>query len=570
MLEKLVLNNFRCFDNYEIEFNKFNVLVGKNNVGKSTVVDALKLISNVCRYAAYRIQYLEDRDIPFSLINLRYNYKEVDSVIHAKFSANVDIRVVFPLDGRPYFVVQEKGNRIVDRIALGRLLKLSLGIVPPVATFEENEKLTNSKYLRPVMVSHLTPRHFRNIWYYFGGDDFEEFREIIEKTWPGYTIDPPELDLSHNELYMFFKENNITREIFWAGHGFQIWLQLMTSLVKLGRVETLVLDEPDIYLHSDMQKRLVTLCKERANQAIIATHAVDIIEEVEPDDILCIDKDSDSSKRLSTIDEVQTILTELGSSQNLKLVHFYRGKTCLFVEGRDFYYLKALAKTLGIDEFVREEGFSVVPLDGFANWDRLTYINWVCRNALGEEIQCYVVLDNDYHTGVERKEIINSLTQQGVKVHIWERKEIENYAIEFDALYRMFTNQFQLRHGNATIPLSKMDFKNEVLSLFEELKSHVISQVTAREIESRAKRGIDPSTVISKVYAEFEKKWENIEFRRNVIPGKEFFSKLNAWLNKEYSIRIPISHAMYSLLKEESDPEVSEVINGLIRLAKSS
>lgn len=153
-----------------------------------------------------------------------------------------------------------------------------------MGTFEETEKLGDERYLRSILISHLTPRHFRNIWHYFN-EEFDEFQEILKETWPGYTVEPPEIKSIENRIEMFFRENNITREIFWAGHGFQVWLQLMTFLVKLGRKETLILDEPDIYLHSDMQKKLVNICKERSNQVIIATHAVDIIEEVEPEDI---------------------------------------------------------------------------------------------------------------------------------------------------------------------------------------------------------------------------------------------------------------------------------------------
>jgi len=51
----------------------------------------------------------------------------------------------------------------------------------------------------------------------------------------------------------------------------------MTFLVKLEKMDTLVLDEPDIYLHSDMQKKLINICKEMSNQVIVATHAVDMI-----------------------------------------------------------------------------------------------------------------------------------------------------------------------------------------------------------------------------------------------------------------------------------------------------
>jgi predicted ATPase len=565
MLEKLKLKNFRCFEDYEIEFDKFNVIVGKNNTGKSTVIDAIKLISNVRRYASYRTDLkLKPKDIPFSQIHLRYNYMDEDSIIYSKFSDNTEIKVVFPTDGDPYAELSKDGMDIFKKTLIKRHFGHSIGIIPPIGVFEENENLGDEKYLHSIMVSHLTQRHFRNIWHYFD-DGFEDFRNIIEETWPECTIKPPEFDSGENKITMFFKEKGFDREIFWAGHGFQVWLQLMTFLVKLGRKETLVLDEPDIYLHSDMQKKLVNICKERSNQVIIATHAVDIIEESDPDDIISIDKNSNKSRRLSSINEVQTCITQLGSFQNLKLVHFMQGKTCLFVEGKEFRYLKMFAKKLNFKSFAREDGFSVVELGGFSNWNRLTYISWIFLNTINEKVKCYVVLDRDFHTDQEIDEIVNNLEQKNVKVHVWERKEIENYAIDYDALYRMFTNKFCERHVDVEIPLSSVEF----LSIFEDFKRQVLSQTITNRVGNRSDRSIDPSTITSQVLTEFKNGWQDIEFRRKVIPGKDFFAKLNAWLNNEYHITITVTHAINSLRSEETEPEVYNVINDFIQLVQS-
>ena len=569
MIEKLKLKNFRCFEDYEIEFDKFNVIVGKNNTGKSTVIDAIKLISNVRRYASYRTDLkLKPKDIPFSQTNLTYNYMDEDSIIYSKFSDNTEIKVVFPTDGEPYAELTQDGVGIFRKTLIKRHFGHSIGIIPPIGVFEETEKLGDEKYLRSIMVSHLTQRHFRNIWHYFD-DGFEDFRTIIEETWPECTIKLPEFDSGENKITMFFKERGIDREIFWAGHGFQVWLQLMTFLVKLGRKETLVLDEPDIYLHSDMQKKLVNICKERSNQVIIATHAVDIIEESDPDDIISIDKNSNKSRRLSNIDEVQTCITQLGSFQNLKLVHFIRGKTCLFVEGKEFRYLKIFAKKLNFESFAREDGFSVVRLDGFSNWSRLMHISWIFRNTIDEKIKCYVVLDRDFYTDQEIDKIVNNLEQKDVKIHVWGRKEIENYAIDYDALYRMFTNKFCERHRDVEIPFSSMEFEEKILSIFEDFKHQVLSQTIPNRIEHRSDRSIDSSTITSQVLTEFENNWQDIEFRRKVIPGKDFFAKLNAWLNDEYHITIPVTHAINSLQSEEIEPEVRDVINDFIQLVHS-
>lgn len=568
MLNELRLINFRCFKDFTIDFDKFNIIVGRNNAGKSTVIDALKLVSNVRRFASYRDAYLKDKDIPFSLTNIRHDYNETETIIRSKFTDMSEIEIIFPFEGSPYANFSWSKHEIVDRSARRRYFKDSMGFVPPVSTFEEFEVLGDKRYLQSIMISHLTARHFRNIWYYFM-DDFDEFKEIIERTWPGCSVEAPEFNTSENRVNMFFKENGITREIFWSGHGFQVWLQLMTSLVKLGPKDTLILDEPDIYLHSDMQKKLVNICKTRSNQVIIATHAVDIIEEVSPEDIISIDKNSNWSSRLSDINEVQTCITQLGSVQNLKLVHFTRGKTCLFVEGKDFPYLKILARTLNCDSFANEDGFSVIPLDGSSNWERLLYVGWIFKNAFGEPVKCYVILDRDYHTYEEIQHIVSQLERKSVKIHIWSRKEIENYLIDYDVLYRLFNIKLSKRYKADEVALSKVKFIENISLIMESFKNEISANIINRRVQSRPDRKIDESTVTLEVLNELQNNWFDLEYRKSVIPGKNFFAKLNTWLNDVYHITIPVYYAFQSLETDEIDAEIRGVIEEFTGLVAS-
>jgi hypothetical protein len=516
-------------------------------------------VSNVVRYSPYRNLFLENRDIPFSTVNLRYNYNNEESLVFAKFSDGTEIEAVFPIDGRPYANLLRNGKTIKDKLSREKIL----GIIPPVGTFDDGEKLGDKDYLRSVMISHLTPRHFRNIWHYFP-DGFNEFQELIEKTWPGYSIDSPEILYTENLISMYFTEDRISREIFWAGHGFQIWLQLMTFLVKLGPKETLVLDEPDIYLHQDLQKKLVNICKDRANQVIMATHAVDIIEEVEPEDVLSIDKKSKISKRLSTIDEVQTCITQLGSYQNLKLVNFIRRKTCLFVEGKDFNFLKRLASKLGFDQFSQEDGFSVIPLEGFSNWERLTHIDWLFENAFGEKVKCYVILDRDYYSDSYIDYVIENLSGKGVKAHVWGKKELENYLINFKLIFKIFSKKYHDRYPNQEIPISSKDFNSKLISLFEPFKNHVQGQIISKNIEYRSNRGEDASAITTRTLEEFDKNWSKIEYRKKVVPGKDYFSRMNQWLTSEFKISLSLGIIRNSLLRDEIDKEIAETINDFI------
>ena len=43
-ISKIKIKNFKCFNDIEVEFDpNFNLIIGQNNSGKSTIFDALRL-----------------------------------------------------------------------------------------------------------------------------------------------------------------------------------------------------------------------------------------------------------------------------------------------------------------------------------------------------------------------------------------------------------------------------------------------------------------------------------------------------------------------------------------------
>ena len=94
---------------------------------------------------------------------------------------------------------------------------------------------------------------------------------------------------------MFFEENRMTREICWAGFGFQIWLQLLTHIINSKDADLIVVDEPEIYLHPELQHKILDLLKNTNSRVVLATHSVEIINSVEPSEVLLIDKKNKSA-----------------------------------------------------------------------------------------------------------------------------------------------------------------------------------------------------------------------------------------------------------------------------------
>ncbi|MCS4468052.1 AAA family ATPase [Clostridium botulinum] len=49
-ISKLEINNFRCYEDVDIEFNEgLNIIIGENNCGKTTIMRALEYIFNRSR-----------------------------------------------------------------------------------------------------------------------------------------------------------------------------------------------------------------------------------------------------------------------------------------------------------------------------------------------------------------------------------------------------------------------------------------------------------------------------------------------------------------------------------------
>ena len=211
------------------------------------------------------------------------------------------------------------------------------------------------------LATHRASRHFRNYWRYFG-EDFDQFAALIKRTWPGMEILPPEeTDISSQTLQMFCLENRITRELYWSGFGFQIWCQLLTHISRCRKDSLLIVDEPEIYLHPDIQRQLLGILRDAGPDIILATHSSEIMGEADPSEILLVDKHKKTVDRLRDIDSVQAALNTIGSIQNITLAQLARNRRVLFVEAfDDFRILRRFAKRIGLNELAAGVDFTPV------------------------------------------------------------------------------------------------------------------------------------------------------------------------------------------------------------------
>jgi len=102
----------------------------------------------------------------------------------------------------------------------------------------------------------------------------------------------------------------------------------------------------------------------------------------------------------------------------------------------------------------------------------------------------------------------------------------------------------------------------------DDLKDDVKFQLMSRELKNK-ERKLDDTTVMLEFDKQFNTCWNDITYRKKVIPGKDFFSKMNQWLNNEFKLSLSISYILNSLFKEEIDEEIRLAVEDFIKLSES-
>ena len=76
-------------------------------------------------------------------------------------------------------------------------------------------------------------------------------------------------------------------------------------------------------------------------------------------------------------------------------------------------------------------------IGGWGGWSYAVGSSMLLKNSVGQEVITYCVLDRDYHTEDEVQERLEDARVKGVELHVWMRKEIENYLFVPAAMVRV-------------------------------------------------------------------------------------------------------------------------------------
>jgi energy-coupling factor transporter ATP-binding protein EcfA2 len=572
VLAELQLTNFKGFRRHTLPLRAVSVLVGRNNAGKSTVIEALRLIAIVAeRYRglayfeppAWTDLPLANRGVSPSLRGMEFNFETAihgledgPALVVAKFVSGEKISLYIGSDAIHAVISDRRGRPITTK---GQALQLSLprlSIQPQVAPLVRDEVVLDPDYVRASMSSHLASSHFRNQLRLFPGE-FTRWVDAVQEAWPSILI--KELSdgrgLPGDAVTLLVRDGSFTGEVGWMGAGLQMWLQLMWYLTLARNDATVILDEPDVYMHPDLQRRLLRMLRGRHDQMIVATHSVEIISEARPREIVMVDRERSKSRFSTSVQAVQHVVDHLGGVQSLQLMRLWNAQRCVFIEGGDFRLLKLLHDTLEPGALQSLEEIPHMPIGGWGGWNQALGASTFLKNEAGQDIVTYCILDRDYHTKRQVAVRMDEATQRRVELKVWSRKEIENFLLVPEAIGRVIAETAKAK----AVP-SPDEVSAQIDTAIAEYRNHIEDEL-ARELLPEQRQGLPAANRAAR--EQVSAAWKTREGRLSLAPGKLVFQATRRWAKESFGASFGPDDVAASLNVAEIHVEVAAALKAI-------
>lgn len=472
MLTKIAIRNFKTFENVELELGERVVLVGPNNSGKSSVLQAIALWSvGVKRWVEKHGAEDAPQKRPGATINRRdlialpipaadllwrnLRVREGEKLEDVTRTKNVLIEIIvegvdagenwaaaleFDYANKESFYCRSKISEDGKRRAVPfHASELKVAYLPPMSGLVSNETRLDEGAINVRIGEGRTAEVLRNLCWSVHQRSPQEWAQIVGQMNQlfGVKIDEPRYVQERGEIVMSFKNSAEVRlDLSASGRGQQQTLLLLAHMAA-NPGSLLLLDEPDAHLEFLRQRQIYQILTDAAmrskSQIIAASHSEVLLNEAADRDIVIafVGRPHRIDDRGS---QVLKALKEIGFDQYVQAEE--RGWV-LYLEGStDLAILRSFAGLLNHPAgAVLESPFVHYVGNKPAQARSHFYALREAKNDL-RAIAIYDRLD----TGLQpNPDIIQ---------HQWVRREIESYLSQRDTLLRFAESRGRDQHGD--------------------------------------------------------------------------------------------------------------------------
>ncbi|MDG7002232.1 MAG: AAA family ATPase, partial [Nitrososphaerota archaeon] len=462
-----------------------------------------------------------------------------------------------------FAIAYDERSRAIKNKGEARRVRIpSMAILPPLSLPENREVTLTEETTRRGLGTDLSSRHFRNEIQRYRSSYYAEFKNLSERTWPELQIKDFKKIVEDDEtqLNLIVRDGPFVAELAWMGSGVKMWLQIMWFLARAKSSEIVVLDEPDIYLHPDLQRKLALIARSLKGQTILTTHSVEYLAEVDPEDVLIVNKRKERSRFANSLVVVQEAVDRMGTGQNIQLMRLWTSKRFLLVEGKDAHILSKFHSKLFPNAHTPFGAFPCQSIGGWGGWQRAIGSASTLKNAAGERIMTYCILDRDYFSEDVVKEREKEAKDFGIELHIWRRKEIENYFLCPTAIMKVINDGLSSKDSKLEVE----DVSSQMDAIEEQMKDHTIDTFAEHYFQADKAAGLGKAMAHAR--ERVNEAWKTRDGRLSILSGKDMLSNISKWSQKTYGVSIGLATIAHFMSNSDIESEIRSVISAIERV----
>ncbi|HWZ94569.1 MAG TPA: AAA family ATPase [Opitutaceae bacterium] len=579
-VKSLHLANFKGFVDFTAHFGRFNVIVGANNSGKSTLLRAIKLAHDLTRLHLHRYKggcadFYSGRSVPKTYLPVAQlrdlwpagKMRQGNEWIPAKVELTLGTghTLSFGIIG-PWNAATSK----IDDAALKAMNQIPEGVVkqfigsPPEFVPASIGIVAEEEYRTPARQWALasTGRHNEIIRNYLIGLKPEQLTELaaILAKYFGANVEIPPFDSESDQfISVIYKGGDAAHhDLYSAGGGFLQIVEVLAFIFR-GSPGVILLDEPDSHLHSSLQHALVdileALAGKRLFQVLMATHSKEIINYVDPSRLLPVDRRTKDANALAQETSTVTILKELGVIDNVDAYQIVKQGLILAVEGpSDRELLPRLTAKLGETIFDGSGRVSILPAGGVDKLIDGTALKMI-EQFLGRQVRCVLLRDRD---GIS-DEWLAALQKKSVRPLLnWPLDCLESYLVCPPALHRIIVEEM----GDDKAPKVE-EINSLIATIFANAENRAKDRVSAKigDISYRLeKKRLEPTATnpMARDIVDAAKKADGSVIR--YAHGKELLSEIRQAIQQNYKVSFGNARIIEAMKVEEIHPDVTTIM----------
>ncbi len=509
------IQNFKVFGNeIKIDFDNPTVLIGANNSGKTTVIQALSLWSwavqkwfekkKNSKARKERGVALNRKEIPqITIKETRYFWHKAK--IRKNSTENIDLLIkvgiyyegeiqevgmVFKYHSPETLYCQPMEETLLKEGLLELANSLKINLLYPIVGMKSEEDALILGSIQRIIGQGQASSVIRNICNFLFEKNKEEWKEVVGLMRTLFAVEiknPTVLSNGLIELYYNYSQTELRSvqdlDISLAGYGQQQML-LVLAYILANKNSILMIDEPDAHLEILRQTQIFTILKEVAKkhdcQIIIVTHSEVVLNEADTVVFLADGKIQHISEKTDH-KFIKNALKDFG------IEHYYKARInphILYIESNtDISMLKSFAKkfnhaVLSIFEnrlhfyYTQNEVFEdnlKNKLDRNSGTYKPLKNHFQALKMVIPHLKGLGIFDNDNQN--RQNEITNDLA-----VLYWKKYELENYFINPKTILAFAENEWKKRN------VGNLFLSNKIEKLKQTIDNELIKPVLQNEV----------------------------------------------------------------------------------------